>query len=74
MLLFIVAVPQQSESVKGEVKLKQEQFQYHPDYKNHSSKRFKELSSSFEKNVSMLLSHSLVSRPQAQHSDTYCIF
>ena len=54
MLLLFAAVPQQSVSVKGEVKLKQEQLGYHPDYKNHSSKRFKELSSSFESNVSML--------------------
>lgn len=53
--VFFTAVPQQSNSVKGEVKLNPEQFEYHPDYKNHSSKRFKELSSNFERNVSMLL-------------------
>ena len=65
MLLFFAAVPQQSESVKGEVKLNQ--FQYHPDYRNHSSKRFKELSDRFKTNVS------LVSLRQAQHNDIHSI-
>ena len=71
MLLFFAVVPQQSESVKGEVKLTQEQ--YHPDYKNHSSKRFKELSHRFQTNVSMLLSQSLVSLRQAPYGDIHSV-
>ncbi|XP_078379812.1 hemicentin-1-like isoform X12 [Oculina patagonica] len=47
-------IPQETVSVKGEIKLKTVQSQYHPDYKNHSSKRFKELSRAFEDNVTEL--------------------
>ena len=66
MLLFFAAVPQQSESVKGEVKL--DQFQYHPEYKNRSSERFKELSDRFKTNVSKVLS-----LRQAQHNNIHSI-
>ena len=53
LLLCIVVVPQETDDVKGELELKNEQYQYHPDYKNHSSKRFRELSRAFEENVSL---------------------
>lgn len=54
MLLFsFVVVPQETDIVKGEVELKKDKFQYHADYRNHSSKMFKDLSSSFKDNVSL---------------------
>lgn len=55
LLFSIFVVPQETNSVKGQVKLKTEQFQYDPDYKNQSSKRFKELSRTFKDNVSSFL-------------------
>ena len=53
VLFCFIVVAQETDSVKGIVKLRKDQYQYHPDYTNHSSERYKELSRNFVENVSL---------------------
>ena len=45
-------VPPKTDIVEGQVTLQRDEYKYHPDYKNHSSARFRDLSTKFSENVS----------------------
>ena len=52
---FFFAVPPKTDVVDGLITLKKDRYIYHPDYQNHSSGVFTELSSRFCENVSPCL-------------------
>ena len=53
--LFFFAFPPKTDVVDGLITLKKDRYIYHPDYENHSSAMFTELSSRFCENVSSCL-------------------
>ena len=53
--LFFFAVLPKTDVVDGLITLKKDRYIYHPDYENHSSAMFTELSSRFCENVSPCL-------------------
>ena len=52
---LIFVVPPKTDVVDGLITLKKDRYIYHPDYQNHSSAMFTELSSRFCENVSPCL-------------------